>query len=147
MPSAPSAVEIETLGMETGGRPETVTVTVGVLGGSGGAGASLTGGAGGGVGGVGKLVVGGGPMGVAATGPRGLVVPAVGAFGVLALGFLDTGLPRGVRTGMWVWPCSGCASRMFAFAVCLVSRRAPYVVGVVEMASRWGCVTAVWRSV
>jgi len=90
-------VEIERLGRETDGRLG--SVTGGMLG---GAGASLTGSTGG-VGGVGELVMGG-PVGAAVTGSRVLLVAAVGVFGVLAFGLLDTGLLRGVRTGMRTVP-------------------------------------------
>jgi hypothetical protein len=71
----------------------------------------LTGGTvGGGVVGGGELVVGGGAVGGAATGSCVTVlVPLAGAFGTLAVGLLDTGmpgvdtgLPKVVRTSLWL---------------------------------------------
>jgi hypothetical protein len=112
------------------------------VGGTGGVGEGV------GSGGAGELVVGG--VGAAATGSRVLVAPPAGVFGVLAFGFLDTGVLRGARTGMrmvlWVRRCSGRVSWMLA--VCLVWWcRTAFAVGVAETTSRWGCVAAGWRYV
>jgi hypothetical protein len=117
-------VEIERLGRETEGTLRTwgsVTggsVTAGIVGSAGSVGASLTGsagGVGGGVGvgvgvgvgmgvgvgrvGAGELVVRG-AVGTAVAGSCVVVSAVVGAFGVPASRFLDTGALRGVRGAM-----------------------------------------------
>ena len=155
MPSA-SVVEFKRLGRETDGTPGTLgIVTGGLVGSAGSVGAggvgveSGAGGVGGGGGslGTGELVVGG-AVGAAAAGSR-VVPPPAGMLGVLAFGFLDTGVLRGACTGMrtvlWVRRGSGWVSWMLA--VCLVWRRTAFVVVVAETASRWGCVAAGWRYV